>query len=651
MRPLFLKLRRRATLWGAQAGRPELVDLLVLGLVIAGAWLMALHQGGARAQGPLLGARCLLAAAVLHGVSLATRQEGGARMIRGALLFLPIPCWLAADALLLAPDTGEGLRVATWAILGAGAAWMAAHHARALWSQALALVLLVGPASMLASGGFDEAGGQVRAMLGLSPDASYAPDFASALGSPGSCAVILALTLVPALATAQHSRLRLWMRAIAAYFALLLAIGLAQTHHGWGLLAAAAGAGFSTWALRRKSGGFWEFRWVALLLALAYLVGDLDHGVMRKAADGSHPMARATLAALAEDPILGGGAGSFGLAFEKVRPVTWQTDPAGSGSLLLTTAAEHGILGLLAMGLPLAALLFLVGRSGLERPDLPPSANSVQYHRAQLRRTLVAGGAGGLIAATLLLVIDHPGGQPGILALVGIAAGVLIRATGATSDARVTWPEAARPVLSVLCIGLPLAAAPLLLAPLSAREVAERSLERLVKLSPEGIEGAKLLDAAGENQLRLAEARLRRSLELNPADAMTRAWLAQDLALQHRQRPAEGALWLEGVAQARRATADAPRLPFPRLVLGSLLMGSLDPREREEGLGWIRSAQALAPHDRAAVLRLAQALGQSGADVDNLRPVLELAAKVAPGRPEVTQRLSLLPAAKEGGSR
>ena len=461
----------------------------------------------------------------------------------------------------------------------------------------------------------------------------------------------MALTLVPALAAAQHSRLKAWMRVIAAYFALLLAIGLAQTHHGWGLLAAAAGAGFSTWALRRKAGGFWEFRWVALLLALAYVVGDLDHGVMRKAADGSHPLTRATLAALAEDPVLGGGAGSYSLAFEKARPVTWQTDPAGSGSLLLTTLAEHGLLGTLAMGLPLAALLLIVCRSALERPELPALANGVMYRRAQLRRTLIAGGAGGLVAATLLLVIDHPGGQPGILTLVGITAGVLIRATGSTSDNRVTWPEAARPILSVLCIGLPLAAAPLLLAPLAALEVAERSVERLATLSPEGIEGGRLLDADGENRLRLAEARLRRSLELNPADATLRAWLAQALALQHRQRPADGALWLEGVAQARRATAEAPRLPFPRLVLGSLLMSSLDPREREEGLALIRSAQAIAPHERAAVLRLAQALGQSGADVETLRPVLELAAKVAPGRSEVAQRLALLPAAKEGASR
>lgn len=651
MRPLLLRLRRRATLWGAQAGRPEILDLLVLALVIAGAWLMALHQGGARAQGPLVAARLILAAAVLHGVSLATRQEVGVRLIRGALLFLPIPLWLLLDALLVAPDTGEGLRVAAWACLGAGAAWMTAHHARALWSQTLTLVLLVGPASMLASGSFDEGGSQVRAMLGLAPDPSYATDFSSALGSPGSCAAVMALTLVPALAMALHSRLKLWMRGIAAYFALLLAIGLAQTHHGWGLLAAAAGAGYATWALRRKAGGWWDFRWVALLLALAYAAGDLDHGVMRRAADGSQPLSRATLASLAEDPVLGGGSGSYALAFEKVRPVSWQTDPAGSGSLLLTAAAEHGILGLLAMGLPLATLLILMWRSGLERPELPALANGMMYRKAQLRRTLLAGGAGGVIAATLVVCVDHPGGQPGILTLIAVAAAVLIRAGGATADSRVTWPEAARPLLGALCIGLPIGAAPLVLAPLAAREVAERSLERLHTLCPEGIDGGKLLDAAAENRLRLAEARLRRSLELNPADAATRAWLAQTLALQHRQRPAEAALWLEGVAQARRATAEAPRLIFPRLVLGSLLMGSLDSAQRDEGLALIRAAQADAPRNRAAVLRLAQALGQAGASVESLRPALELASKVAPDRSEIAQRLSLLPSAPEGGSR
>lgn len=651
MRPFLLKFRRRATLWGANLGRPEFLDLAILVLVFAGGWAIALHQGGARAAGPLLGARLMLAAAVLHGASLVARQESGARLIRGALLFLPIPAWLALDALVLAPDRGAGLLAATWAVVGVGGAWMVAHHARALWSQALSLLLLVGPASMLASGAFDDADSQVRAMLGLSPDPSYAGDFASALGSPGSCAAIMALALVPALATAQHSRLKPWTRGLAAYFALLIAIGLAQTHHGWGLLAAAAGAGFATWCLRRREGVAWQFRWVALAAALAFLAGDFGRGVLRTAQDGSQPLARGALASLAEDPILGGGSGSYGLAFEQVRPEGWQTDPASSGSLLLTVAAEHGALGLLAMGIPLAALLLLVCRAGLERPDLPPLANGATHRRAQLRRTILAGGAGGLIAATLVVCIDHPGGQPGVLILIGLVAGVLIRASGSTSDGRVTWPEPARPVLSVICLGLPLAAAPLLLAPLEARETAERSVERVASLSPEGIDGGKLLDAADENRLRLAEARLRRSLELNPADAAHRAWLAQTLALLHRQRPGDGALWLEAVAQARRASESAPRLAFPRLVLGSLLVGSLQPSEREEGLALIRSAQASAPRNRAAVLRLAQALGQSGADVETLRPVLALAAKVAPERSEIAQRLALLPAETEGGRR
>lgn len=651
MRSFLLKLRRRATLLGARAGKPELLDALVLLLTFAGGWVMALHQGGARAVGPLLGTRLILAAAVLHAVSLATRQESGVRLIRGTLLLLPIPAWLLLDALLLAPNPGEGLRLATLAVVGVGACWMVAHHARALWSQMLALVLLVGPASMLASGAFDDSGGQVRAMLGLSPDPAYATDFASALGSPGSCAAIMALALVPALATAQHSRLKVWIRVIGGYFAALLAIGLAQTHHGWGIAAAAAGAGLATWSLRRKSGGPWEFRWVALLLALAYLVGDLDHGVMREAADGSHPLSRATLASLAQDPMLGGGSGSYGLVFEQVRPESWQTDPASSGSLLLTTAAEHGLLGLIVMGLPLAALLVLVCRAGLGRPELPPLANGEMYRRAQLRRTVLAGGAGGLAAATLVVCLDHPGGQPGVLLLIGLAGAALLRASGTTSDDRVTWPEAARPLLTAACISLPLAAAPLLLAPLAAREVAERSIERLILLSPEAIGGAKLLDAAGENRLRLAEARLRRSLELNPADAGTRAWLAQNLALQHRQRPAEGVLWLEAVAQARAAVTEAPRQLLPRLVLGSLLMSSLESREREEGLALIREAHAAAPRNRAATLRLAQALGQSGADVEVLRPVLELASRVAPGNAAVSERLALLPPKPEGGAR
>jgi hypothetical protein len=56
----------------------------------------------------------------------------------------------------------------------------------------------------------------------------------------------------------------------------------------------------------------------------------------------------------------------------------------------------------------------------------------------------------------------------------------------------------------------------------------------------------------------------------------------------------------------------------------------------------IREAQAIAPQSRAAVLRLAQALGQSGASVAEIRPVLEQASRVAPGQSQILQRLNLL---------
>jgi hypothetical protein len=655
MTRLRLKTKFLLTSLGHRLGQPDLLDGAVLLLTLAGAWLIALHQGGARAEGLVAGARLILAAACLHGAAASSRQDHGYRIQRTGWLALPFVGWLAIDAALLAPDPGAALETTVVVALGALAIWLVLHHARRTWSQAAAVVLVVGPASLMASGAHDREGGQVRALVGLQPDPVYAQHFTSSFGSPGACAAIMLLGLIPALAAAFNSRHKAWLRGVAAYFAILLLIGLHQTHHGWAWVGFTAGALFAGHALRRKARRSWmDLRLLALVGPLAAWAGGrfADLGALR-GSDGRlpAPLAEATLASLRQDPVLGGGSGSFPLAFESVRPTAWQTDPTGPGSALLQLMAEHGILGILLVALPLAAVLLACARVALAKAEATQPGDELGKDRQHLRRTLVAGGVGGVGAALATLCLDHSGSQPGILLLVLLVLAVVVRTSEISGETLVRWPKAGRPAIALAAIALPLALTPLALAPLTAAQLAQDPAETVSALSPNGLEGGRLLPPDQEQRLREAAAGLESSLNLNPWHAGRTTLRAQALSLLIRQAPDDARLAAQARAEAERAVELAPRLPQPHLVLGSLLLSSLDPAERTAGLARIETAAVIAPRNQAATLRRAQALGQVGAPPGKLREALELARLTSPNRPEITQRLSLLPAAVEPDNR
>ncbi len=645
------KLRLALASLGHRLGQPDLLDGAVLLLTLAGAWMMALHQGGARAEGLVYGARCILAAACLHGAAVASRREQGFRLVRTGLLPLPFVGWLAVDAAFLAPDPGQALERWVVVALGALAVWLTLHHARRAWSQAVTLLLIVGPASLMASGAYDREGGQVRALIGLQPDPAYSSHFTSAFGSPGACAAIMLLALLPALAAALNPRHKPWLRGVCAYFAVLLLIGLHQTHHGWAWLGFAGGALFAGQALRRRAGAGWlDLRLLAALGPLAAWAGGrfLDIGALRgSSSPAESPLAQGAWRSLLQDPLLGGGAGSYPLAFEAVRPHAWQTDPASPGSLLLQLAAEHGALGVLLAALPLAAVLIACAKAALAKPAATQPGDIPALERQQLRRTLAAGGVAGVAAALWTLSLDHAGSQPGVVLLVLLVLAVVVRAAEVSGETHVPWPAAGRAAIGFAAVILPLALAPLALAPLQAARLAQPAEETVNAFSPEGMEGGNLLPADQELRLREASAALAASLRCNPLHGGRAAARAQALSLLIRQAPDDARLLAQARAEADRAVRLAPRLPQPRLVRGSLLLSSHSADDRASGLAEIETAARIAPRNQATTLRRAQALGQSGAAPEALRAALELARLTSPNRPEIPQRLSLLPPAPD----
>lgn len=645
------KLKLSLASLGHRLGQPDLVDGAVLLLTLVGAWLMALHQGGARAEGLVYGARCILAAACLHGAAAASRQEQGFRLVRTGLLLLPFVGWLAVDAAFLAPDPGQALETWTVVALCASALWLTLHHARRTWSQAVTLLLIVGPASLMASGAYDREGGQVRALIGLQPDPAYSQHFTSAFGSPGACAALMLLALLPALAAALNSRHRPWLRGVCAYFAGLLLIGLHQTHHGWAWVGFAGAALFAGHALRRRGrAGLLDLRVFALIGPLAAWAGGrfLDVGVLRGATSlAEAPLAQGAWRSLLQDPILGGGAGSYPLAFEQVRPHSWQTDPTAPGSLLLQLAAEHGAVGVLLAALPIAAVLIACAKAALAKPAATQPGDIPALERQQLRRTLMAGGVAGVAAALWTLSLDHAGSQPGVVLLVLLVLAVVVRAAEVSEETVVPWPSAGRPALGLAALILPLVLAPLALAPLQAARLAQPAEETVALHSPRGIEGGALLTPDQELEVREAVASLAASLRGNPLHAGRAATRAQALSILVRQAPDDARLLALARAEADRAVGLAPRLHQPRLVRGSILLSSLNPADRAAGMAEVDAAARIAPRNQATSLRRAQALGQSGASPETLREALELARLTSPNRAEIPQRLSLLPPASD----
>lgn len=646
MRRFLQQLNRAVLRLGARAHRPETADALVLTLVLAAGWWMTAQQGGARAEALPAALRLMLAALTLHGASLLIPREDGVRISRLGLLGVPFVAWLALDCLCLAPDRGAALTGLCQAGMVAAGWYLTLHHARRTWSLLVTLALVAAPAALLACGAFDLDDRHIRGLLGVVTHPAYAGHFVSAMGSPGACAAVMLLALMPPLALALNPGLKLWKRAVAGYFAALLTLGLMGTHHAWAWLAFALGLAAMVWRIQPS------LRARLATLALASLVGWMlapaalaKVGVLRTLpddADGALWLARAAAEAFLGHPLLGGGAGSFPLDFELARPAGWQTDPSTCGSLPLQILTEHGLLGALVLLAPVGWIVWRCLRSALNPLAASPEAVAALGGRSRVatRESLRLGATTGALGAGLVLAIDYPAALPGLLLLVVATAAAAFRLTqeGETE----VLPDGVVRGLGVACLLLPALAAPTLVAPLEGASLAAQATGAVQQASPDSLSAPTLLNAEAQARLAVAAEKLERASRLNPLDGSARAWHAQALALLMRQSPEDLALQGRARAEGAEAVRLAPRSAWAHAVLGSILLAAREPEQRDRGLSHLRTAARLSPMNQSVALRAAQALGQSGAPAAELRAAYERALLTNPSRSEVQDKLTLL---------
>lgn len=647
MRKLLQKFKRGILELGALAHRVETTDALVLILVISAGWWMAAQQGGARAEALPGAMRLILGAVVIHGGALMIRRNQGVRVSRLGFAFLPFVAWLAIDAAFIAPDHGLALQGLAMTSLLAVSWYLILHHARRTWSQVVSLTLLGAPAAILACGAFDHEDQRISGLLGVMPNPAYKGHFVSAMGSPSACAAVMLLALMPALALLLNTGVKLWIRIVAAYFGILLLLGLVNTHHGWAWIGFSLGLAAMLW-LQCKS-----IKIRVVVATCATLAGWilapsalLRVGILRPVAGDAEStpwLAQAVWDTFLRHPLVGGGHGSFALSFERTRPASWQTDPVSSGSLLLQPLCEHGILGLLLVMIPVGWIGWMCLRRLL--PQQKTSASSMNAsggnRRIALRQSLHQGITSGVFAAALTLALDYPCSLPGILLLLTAAAALALRLSQEEQEDQ-TLPESATKGLAYACLLLPVAVTPVIVSPLASAALAAPAVEIVAAASPENLTTPNLIDAEVHTRLREAEAQLAAACRLNPLAAETHAWHAQALAILIRQTPQDTALQSRARHTAETAVSLNTQSPWAQTVLGSIQLSAHEAAQRAKGLSHLRTAAELAPMNQAIALRLAQALGQAGAPSSELLAAYERAYLTNPTRADVRDKLVLL---------
>ena len=527
-------------------------------LVLANLWWTTLCLGGYRPETMVVTSALNLATLALWFAIEACRRTPPA-LHGAALATLPFLAYGAAQALWITPVPWLGWRDWLGWLQMAAVFWVVLHGVRTGRARTVLFAGLV--ALGVAAVGL-AAYQQLRDPAWLPMGRRQSPQFfgrsGGPFGIPNSLAAFLNLLLPAVVALAFRRGAGVLQRVICGYLALLFALGVFFTlsRGAWLSLAVA----LTAWPLLALHGDVRRWRWsliVALLLAgtaAATYLGDsgararIDQLLCNRGEISRAVMWRAGWKLVQDQPLLGTGAGSYGVLFERHRPERFGDDPRWAHNDYLNTLSDYGAVGfLLSFGM---AAVFVVAAG--RRPF------QVGAGADELSSSLRAGLTVGLLAFALQLLVDFNLKIPALAQAAAIAAALALAPSAAVErsrierDVRVPWIAAAVAAV-LLAVAIPWRVLPVYRAE-ALRYGAREQLEHLVRHPPQEGEAAPAIAQAREQ--------LARAVRIDPNNGQAWSDLAESCLDEGRFEPGKAAtLGREAEAASTQAIARSSVVP------------------------------------------------------------------------------------------
>ena len=539
-------------------------EALLTGLVLASLGWTTLCLGGYRPE-TMPVTVTLNAAAVIVWLGLAGWRRRGLNCAWRRWRCCPFWSYAAVNAGWVTPVSWLGwLDWLGWAQMAA-VFWVVLHGIRgARAREALLWGLVALGVVAVAMAAYQRLADPKWLMLGREQAGQFFERSSGPFGIPNSLAAFLNLLLPLMLALALQRGAGPVQRIICSYLAALFACGVLLTVSRGAWLA--LGLALAAWPLllgrsprRRWLGSLGVCAVLVLIAGAVYLREPLvkervDQLARNRVEISRVVMWRAGWRLFQDSPLLGTGAGSYGVLFERHRPVMFGDNPRWAHNDYLNTLSDYGAVGLL-LSFGVMAVFGWQATRRLAAGDEIRDEGSVRLER---RRVLRAGLAIGLLAFGLQLFVDF---NLKIPALAEAAAALLALAMALFAEDRsgffgrsfrVPWmvPAGAAVILAVLlpCRLLPLYRAEAL------RYSARQTLDRVIDRPPAGPERARLLREAREQ--------LARATQIDPSNAQAWADLADALIQESRTAPARAAeLGREAEIAATRALSLSRAVP------------------------------------------------------------------------------------------
>lgn len=353
---------------GAGAGNDGLTGEWVLAfLVLANLWWTALCLGGCRPETKVIADSVN---AATFAVWLAMHIWGRRRLElrRVALATIPFLIFGAWSSGWWTPVPWLGWQDwLHWARMAA-VFWVVLHGIRAarvqeamFWGLAALGVLATGMAV------YQQVADPAWLMMGRRQAGQFIGRSSGFLGIPNSLAALLNLLLPPMLALTFQRRAGAVQRVFCGYLAALFAGGILLTVSRGAWLS--LGLALAAWPMLAFHDAARRWRWslgVAVLLAATVAGLYLNVETVRVRIDSllnnrgettRAIMWRAGWSLVREQPMLGTGAGSYGVLFERYRPGRFWDQPQWAHNDYLNTLSDYGVVGFL-LSFGVAALFF-----------------------------------------------------------------------------------------------------------------------------------------------------------------------------------------------------------------------------------------------------------------------------------------------------